>query len=137
MIDDDGSELFEGRIEITRTGRGASFGLDEESYFRLASCAMTAAGMGIEPAMICCLPGGERGCRLTLFGKTHSFDLVVRVFRSGAMIAVSAQPLDDRLHCIVSLYEGQDCDAHWSRASRDARRGGNLLCRPALGAEAN
>ena len=65
MQDDDDSELFEGKIEITRTENGASFGLDEETYFRMAQTAMTAGGMGIEPALICRLSGsGERGCRL-------------------------------------------------------------------------
>ena len=33
--------------------------------------AMNAAGMGVEPAMLCCLPEGERGCKLILFGRTH------------------------------------------------------------------
>jgi hypothetical protein len=67
--------------------------------------------------MICCLPGDERGCKLILFGKTHQFSVVVRVFRSGATIAVFAEPLDG-LHCWIPLYEGQDCDSHWSRALR-------------------
>ena len=117
MNDDDDSQLFEGRLEITRTENGSSFGLDELSYYRLARCAMDAAAMGIEPAMICCLPAGERGCKLVLFGRTHAFSLRVRVFRSGAMIAVFAEPLDG-LHCQIPLYEGQDYDAHWSRALR-------------------
>ena len=49
-FDDDDSELFEGKIEISSLERGATFGLDEETYFRMARCAMTAAGMRIEPA---------------------------------------------------------------------------------------
>jgi hypothetical protein len=117
MIDDDDSELFQGQIEISALQRGASFGLDEESYFRLANFALTAGGMGIDPAVICTLPDNERGCPLTLFGKTHSFDLVVRVLRSTVTIAVFAEPLDG-LRCVIPLYEGQDCDAHWSRALR-------------------
>ena len=79
MHDDDDSELFDGRVEISSLERGASFGLDEESYFRMASCAMSAAGMHIEPAMICRLPEGERGCKLVLFGRTHQFSVRVRV----------------------------------------------------------
>ena len=116
-IDDD-SELFEGKIEISSLERGASFGLDEMTYFRMASCAMKASGMGIEPSMICGLPNGERGCRLVLFGHTHAFSVRVRVLRSCTTLAVFAQPLDGPLHCLIPLYEGQDCDAHWSRALR-------------------
>ena len=117
MHDDDDSELFDGRVEISSLERGASFGLDEESYFRMASCAMSAAGMHIEPAMICRLPEGERGCKLVLFGRTHQFSVRVRVFRSCTTIAVFAEPLDG-LHCEIPLYEGQDNDVHWSRALR-------------------
>jgi hypothetical protein len=119
MINDDfDSELFEGKIEITRAENGGSFGLDEESYFRLARCAMDASGMGIEPSVICRLPNDERGCKLVLFGRTHQFTLYVRVFRSGATIALVAEPLDGPLHCRIPLYEGQDNDVHWSRALR-------------------
>jgi hypothetical protein len=122
MHDDDDSELFEGKVEISSLERGSSFGLDESTYYRMAQMSMTAAGMRIEPAMICCLPGSERGCKLVLFGKTHAFSVRVRVSRSGAMIDVSAEPLDGPLHCIVSLYSGSDCDAHWSvRFARCAR----------------
>jgi len=114
-IDDE--ELFEGKLEITRTENGASFGLDEESYFRMARCAMDAAGMGIEPSVICRLPDDERGCKLVLFGRTHMFALRVRVSRSDTTIALVAEPLDG-LHCQIPLFEGQDCDVHWSRALR-------------------
>ena len=72
----------------------------------MASFAMTASGMKIEPSVICRLPNEERGCKLILFGKTHAFSVVVRVFRSGATIAVTCQPLDG-LHCTIPLYEGQ------------------------------
>ena len=115
--DDDSSELFEGQVEISSLERGATFGLDEETCFRMASCAITAGGVGIEPCTICKLPNDARGCKLVLFGKTHAFILVVRVLRSYATIAVFAEPLDG-LHCLIPLYEGQDCDAHWSRALR-------------------
>jgi hypothetical protein len=117
MIYDDDSELFEGKLEITRTENGASFGLDESIYFRMARCAMDAAGMGVEPSVICKLPGDERGCRLLLYGRSHAFTLSVRVFRSSTTLAVTCQPLDG-LHCQIPLYEGQDCDSHWSRALR-------------------
>jgi hypothetical protein len=117
MHDDDDSGLFEGRVEITRTENGASFGLSPETYFRLASCAITAAGMKIEPALICRLPDGERGCKLVLFGRRHQFSVRVRVFRSCTTIAIFAQPLDG-LRCVVPVYEGQDNDLHWSRGLR-------------------
>ena len=55
---------------------------------------MTAAGMGIEPAMICKLRAGERGCKLVLWGATHQFTVRVRVTRSGATLDVFAEPLD-------------------------------------------
>jgi hypothetical protein len=74
-------------------------------------------GVGIEPCTICKLPNNQRGCKLVLFGKTHAFILIVRVLRSYATIAVFAEPLDG-LHCLIPLYEGQDCDVHWSRALR-------------------
>jgi hypothetical protein len=118
MHDDDDSELFEGQLEITRTERGASLGLDEESYFRLAQMSMNAAGMGIEPSVICRLANDERGCRLVLFGRTHAFSVVVRVFRSCVTIALDAEPLDGPLHCRIPVYEGQDKDVHWSRCLR-------------------
>ena len=110
-------EIFDGHLEISALERGATFGLDETTYYRMASCAMTAAGMRIEPAMIRTLPDGERGCKLILFGKTHAFSVVVRVSRSCTMITVFAEPLDG-LRCQIPLYEGQDCDVHWSRALR-------------------
>jgi hypothetical protein len=119
MHDDDDSELFEGRLEISRTENGASFGLDEESYFRMATCAMNASGMGIEPSVICRLPDSERGCKLVSFGRTHAFSVVARVFRSRTTIALVAEPLDG-LHCTIPLREGQDCDVHLSRALRCA-----------------
>jgi hypothetical protein len=100
MRDDDDSELFEGRLEISRTENGASFGLDEESYFRMATCAMNASGMGIEPSVICRLPDSERGCKLVSFGRTHAFSVVARVFRSRTTIALVAEPLDG-LHCTI------------------------------------
>lgn len=113
MNDDDfDSELFEGRVEITRTENGASFSLSPETYLRMATMSMDAAGMRIEPSMICRLTSGERGCRLVLFGRTHQFDVVVRVFRSSTTLAVTCQPLDG-LHCMIPLYEGQDNDCHW------------------------
>ena len=119
MINDDmNEELFEGRVEISSLENGASFGLDEETYFRMASFAMTASGMGIEPSMICRLPNDERGCKLVLFGRTHAFSIRVRVSRSGATIALVAEPLDG-LHCQIPLYESEgDCDVYWSRALR-------------------
>jgi hypothetical protein len=115
--DHDDSELFEGQIEISSLERGATFGLDESTYYRMASCALNAGGMGIKPAMICKLPGGERGCKLLLFGKTHAFSVRVRVSRSGTMIDTFAEPLDTPLDAIP-LYSGEDCDSHWSRALR-------------------
>ena len=119
MIDDDfdSQEIFDGAIELQRHERGESFGLDPMCYFRMARMSNDANSMGIHPSMICKLPGGERGCRLTLFGKTHSFDLIVRVFRSWTTLALFAEPLDG-LRCEIPLYEGQDCDAHWSCALR-------------------
>ena len=119
MIDDDfdSQELFDGAVELRRHERGASFGLDPMTYFRLARCCNDAGAMGIEPAVICCLLGGERGCRLVLFGRTHQFTLRVRVCRSCTTIALAAEPLD-RLRCWIPLYEGEDNDCHWSRALR-------------------
>jgi hypothetical protein len=35
---------------------------------------MNAGAMGIEPATIAKLGKGERGCKVTLFGKQHMFD---------------------------------------------------------------
>ena len=117
--DDHLEELFEGQIEVTSLERGASFALDEEAYFRLASFAMTAAGVGIQPCTICRLTGGERGCKLTMFARSHQFDVVVRALRCGVTICVTAWPLDSSsLHCLVPVYAGWDCDAHWSRALR-------------------
>ena len=50
MSDDDGSEqLFEGQVEVSSLERGATFGLDEETYFRMATLAITAGGLHIEP----------------------------------------------------------------------------------------
>ena len=119
MIDDDDSELFEGQVEISSLERGSSFGLSEETYFRLASFAMTASGLRIEPSVICRLRAGERGCKLVLFGRSHQFTVRVRAPRSGAaMIDVFAEPLD-RLRCEIPLYSGEDNDAHWSRALRN------------------
>ena len=117
MHDDDDSELFEGQVEISSLERGSTFGLSEETYFRLASCAITASGLRIEPSVICTLPSGERGCKLVLFGRTHAFSVRVRVFRSSTMIDVFAKPLDG-LRCEISLCSGEDCDVHWSRALR-------------------
>ena len=116
--DHDGSELFEGQIEISSLERGATFGIDEETYFRMASCAITAGGVGIEPCTICKLPDDQRGCELVLFGekRTLSFWLCASC-ASRAPIAVFAEPLDG-LTCWIPLYEGQDCDVHWSRALR-------------------
>jgi hypothetical protein len=112
-------EIFEGKVEILNTERGQSFGLDEMTYFRLAKTCMNANAMGIEPSTIAKLPGeGERGCRVWLFGKRHLFELVVRVRKSETVIHVSCQPLSEKLHCIIPLYEGCDCDAHWSHALR-------------------
>lgn len=117
MNDDDDSELFEGAIEVSSLERGSTFGLSEETYFRLATFAITASGLRIEPAVICTLPSGERGCKLVLFGKTHAFNVRVRVFRSSTMIDVFAEPLDG-LRCEIPLYSGEDLDCHWSRALR-------------------
>jgi hypothetical protein len=112
-------ELFEGQVEISSLERGATFSLDEQSYFRLASFAMTAAGVGIQPSLICKLPGVERGCRLILFGSKYQFDVVVRALRlSRALIDVRAQPLDGSLHDVVALFSGADSDVDWSRALR-------------------
>ena len=111
-------ELFEGAVEISNLERGSSFGLSEQSYFRLASFSMTAAGVGFQPALICKLPGAERGCRVILFGSKHQFDVVVRALRSGVTIDVSAQPLDGPLHCVIPVYSGLDNDVHYSRALR-------------------
>jgi hypothetical protein len=79
-------EVFEGRVEISALENGQSFSLGEQSYFRLANFAMTASGVGIQPALICRLSNAQRGCRLVLFGNTHQFDVVVRSTRSGVMI---------------------------------------------------
>ena len=75
--------------------------------------------MGIQPALICKLPGVERGCRLILFGSKYQFDVVVRALRlSRALIDVRAQPLDGPLHDVVALFSGVDSDVDWSRALR-------------------
>ena len=131
MIDDDDSELFEGKVEISRTERGASFGLDEETYFRMAQMSMTASGRKIEPSVICRLPDNERGCKLVLFGRTHAFSVVVRVFRSGATIAVFAEPLDGPLHCRIP--RARQRLSLVARAALDVRGRGDRLLRLALG----
>jgi hypothetical protein len=117
MHDDSEEQLFEGQIEISNLERGGSLGIDEETYFRMAQMAMTASGLGIEPAVICKLPDGQCGCKLILFGRTHAFSVVVRVLRSSTTLGVSCEPLDG-LHCTIPLYEDEDNDANWSRALR-------------------
>ena len=109
--------FFEGKIEISRTENGASFGLSSDTYLRMAQMSMTAAGMKIEPSVICRLPNGERGCKLVLYGSKHQFTLRVRVLWSCATIAIFAQPLDG-LRCVVPVYEGEDCERSWSRGLR-------------------
>jgi hypothetical protein len=80
---------------------------------------MNAGAMGIEPSVIAKLPGkGERGVRVTLYGPKHLFELAVRVRASEVVMHITCQPLSEKLHCIIPLYEGCDCDAHWSRALR-------------------
>ena len=83
----------------------------------MAQMSMTAAGIGIEPAVIYCLPVGERGCKLVLFGPTHAFTICVRVFRSCTTIAIVAEPLDG-LRCVIPCYEDEDSERSWSRALR-------------------
>lgn len=90
-------------------------------YLRMARTSNDVASMGIQPSVICRLPGGERGCRLILFGRAYQFSVRVRALRSDVTIDVSADPLDGPLHCIVPLCSGSDCDAHWSRALPCAR----------------
>ena len=117
--DFDSQELFDGKLEITRHERGESFGIDPMTYFRLACCCNDLNAMGVEPCVICRLPGcGERGCKVVLFGRKHAYNLSVRVLRSCVTITVAAENLD-HLCVRIPLFE-TDCDDDrgWSSVLR-------------------
>ena len=64
------------------------------------------------------LPGGERGCKVVLFGPRYAFTLFVRRFRSCTTISIFAEPLDGPLHCRISVLEDEDSERSWSRGLR-------------------
>ena len=116
-FDDDGEELFEGRIEISNLERGSTFGLDEETYYRMARCAMNAAGMGIEPSVICSLPSGERGCKLDPVWEDASIhDPGPRPAR--CTIHRRLRGATRRADLLDSALLGMGLRPHWSRALR-------------------
>jgi hypothetical protein len=120
MIDDDfdSQEIFDGAVELQRHERGATFGLSPMCYFRMARMSNDAASMGIHPSVICKLPGGERGCKLVLFGSKYQFTTQVRVSRSCTTIAIVAESLDGPLHCRIPVFEDEDSERSWSRGLR-------------------
>jgi hypothetical protein len=62
--------LFDGLEEVhSQYERGQSYGLERESYARLAQCAIACSRAGVEPSTIKHLPDGKPGCDLILYGK--------------------------------------------------------------------
>jgi hypothetical protein len=65
---------FDGEREINlKLERGQSFGLSKDQYGALAHVAMAAKRVGVEPAEIRILPGGEPGCDVILYGRNYAF----------------------------------------------------------------
>ena len=143
MNDDDGfdpdSEIFDGAHELQQHERGATFGLDPLTYYRLAFCCNELRGVGVEPCVICRLRGiGERGVEVVLFGRRHAYELCVRVLRSCVTITVDCEPLDN-LRARIALFE-TDCDDDrgWSRVLRSMTTAeGVQLCDRVLGRRPN
>ena len=106
------------------------------TYFRLACCCNDLSAMGVEPCVICRLPGqGERGCKVVLFGRKHAYNLSVRLLRSCVTITVVAENLDHSCVPIPLFETDRDDDRLEQRAALDNRRRGRRLCRSLLGRE--
>ena len=62
--------LFDGIDEVHSCyERGESYGLERQTYARLAQSAIACARAGVEPSTIRKLANGKLGCDLTLYGK--------------------------------------------------------------------
>ena len=105
--------IFEGREEISHRERGDGFGMARMTYFRMARTANNLAAMGVEPAILAHLPAGQSGCILTLFGRRHMFEIVVRVRRSDTAVQAVAHPLGG-LKAVIPLHTDYDTEAGWS-----------------------
>jgi hypothetical protein len=109
--------IFEGREEISHRERGDSFRMARMTYYRMARTANNLSAMGVEPAVLAHLPGGQPGCLLTLFGQKHMFEITVRVRRNDTAIHTKAHRLGG-LQAIIPLCSDYDNDAGWSRVLR-------------------
>ena len=77
MLSDDGS-LFDGLEEVhSQYGRGESYGLERQTYARMAQCAIACSRAGVEPSTIRKLANGKPGCDLTLYGSQAAYTIRV------------------------------------------------------------
>ena len=57
--------------------RGESFGLERQSYVRMAQCAIACSRAGVEPSTIRNLANDKPGCDLTLYGSQAAYTIRV------------------------------------------------------------
>jgi hypothetical protein len=77
MFTDDGS-LFDGLEEVhSQYERGESYGLERQTYARMAQCAIACSSAGVEPSTIRQLANGKPGCDLTLYGSQAAYTIRV------------------------------------------------------------
>ena len=77
MLSDDGS-LFDGLEEVhSQYERGESYGLERQTYARMAQCAIACSRAGVEPSTIRKLTNDRPGCDLTLYGSQAAYTIRV------------------------------------------------------------
>ena len=96
MLSDDGS-LFDGLEEVhSEYERGESYGLERQTYARMAQCAIACSRAGVEPSTIRKLSNGKPGCDLTLYGRKAAYTIRV------------AEPVDSETFLISLFVIGLD-----------------------------
>ena len=112
MFTDDGS-LFDGLEEVhSQYERGESYGLERQTYARMAQCAIACSRVGVEPSTIRKLSNGKPGCDLTLYGSQAAYTIRVEEAEEEFVIRLFVIGLDVMTPGHL-VFEGEDTFRNW------------------------